>query len=263
MIDKRIRSHDDQRERTVLQRLALELELNHQDCEDRFVEEISGFVVQPRDDTIADLVSVHEQLSDQNKPEEASRIAEIIDLVLPLYFPRDVISKAWQQLQDHEAVLIESSVATKTAAEIVMAGVARKSTAFRRQPLWGAGMQDPVGENLVPLEPPAIGDPEQLLEDTLLDLHRASGFSPAGDPRTADQGDREKRIERIVQDLNGRYRALTKLCKRPPDSALALPVSPLDRAHEKQTIARIRKLIPHLLFIGLDRDTRPGSSRIS
>ena len=94
-------------------------------------------MIEPGDDeTIGKLVNVHEQLCLQNKLDEASVIAEIVDLVLPLRFPLlDVISRAWQQLQDHEAVLIEGAVVTRTAAEIVMAGVARKSPRFSNKPL--------------------------------------------------------------------------------------------------------------------------------
>ena len=108
-------------------------------------------MIEPGDDeTIGKLVNVHEQLCLQNKLDEASVIAEIVDLVLPFCFPRDVISRAWQQLQDHEAVLIEGAVVTRTAAEIVMAGVAQKSTSFSNKTLTGTPMSGTGGRESDP-----------------------------------------------------------------------------------------------------------------
>ena len=145
--------------------------------EHQLVESITNSVIEPGDDeTIGKLVNVHEQLCLQNKLDEASVIAEMSTGLAALFSPgRDL--ESWQQLQDHEAVLIEGAVVTKTAAEIVMAGVAKKSTRFRNKLLTGTPMSGPVGEDLIPLEPPAIGDPDRVLEDSLRDLHRGAGLS--------------------------------------------------------------------------------------
>ena len=107
-------------------------------------------------------------------------IAEIVELTLAaLFSPGRDLEGVWQQLQDHEAVLIEGAVITKTAAEIVRRGVAQKSTRFSNKLLTSTPMSwDRWGENLIPLEPPAIGDPDRVLEDTLRDLHRGAGPFP-------------------------------------------------------------------------------------
>ena len=69
-------------------------------------------------------------------------------------------------------MLIEGAVVTRTAAEIVMAGVAKKS------PFEKLSQRCPTGgRNLIPLEPPANTRSEhRVLEDTLRDLHRGAGL---------------------------------------------------------------------------------------
>ena len=94
LTDKRMRCEDDKRERTILQSLGRELDIDSKKSEHQLVESITNSMIEPGDDeTIGKLVNVHEQLCLQNKLDEASVIAEIIDLVLPLQFPRDVISR--------------------------------------------------------------------------------------------------------------------------------------------------------------------------
>ena len=258
LTDKRMKCEDDKRERTILQSLGRELDIDSKKSEHQLVESITNSMIEPGDDeTIGKLVNVHEQLCLQNKLDEASVIAEIVDLVLPLCFPRDVISRAWQQLQDHEAVLIEGAVVTKTAAEIVMAGVAKKSTRFSNKLLTGTPMSGPVGENLIPLEPPAIGDPDRVLEDTLRDLHRGAGLSTDRSESGGDPSDSNKRIERMVEDLRGHFRGINSRFKRPPYCALKMPADRADRDHQMQTLATIRKHIPnYLLFIELCPDSK-------
>jgi SEFIR domain len=257
LTDKRMNCEDDKRERTILQSLGRELDIDSKKSEHQLIESITNSVIEPGDDeTIGKLVNVHEQLCLQNKLDEASVIAEIVDLVLPLCFPRDVISRAWQQLQDHEAVLIEGAVITKTAAEIVMAGVARKSPSFEK-PLTFTPSSGPVGKNLIPLEPPAIGDPHRVLEDTLRDLHRGAGLSTDRSESGGDPSDSNKRIERMVEDLRGHFRGMNSRFRRPPYCALKMPADRGDRDHQIQTLATIRKHIPnYLLFIELCPDSK-------
>ena len=131
LTDKRMKCEDDKRERTILQSLGRELDIDSKKSEHQLVESITNSMIEPGDDeTIGKLVNVHEQLCLQNKLDEASVIAEIVDLVLPLCFPRDVISRAWQQLQDHEAVLIEGAVVTKTPRRLSWRASPRKARAL-------------------------------------------------------------------------------------------------------------------------------------
>ena len=254
LADKPMRCEDDKRERTILQSLGRELEIVSKKSEQQLVESITSSVIEPQVDTIGSLFYVHKQLRDQNKLDEESHIAEIIDLVLPLQFPRDVISRALLQLQHYEAVLIENAVVTRTGAEIVMAGVSKKSPSFAEKPFTGGPIPQPVGKDLIQFESPAIGDPDQL-EDFVRDLYRASGYSPDRLYSGGEERDREKRIARMLNDLNGRYQGRKSSRKRAPYCALAMPASSADRDHQMQTLERIRKLIPDLLFIELCPDS--------
>jgi len=254
LTDKRMKCEDDKRERTILQSLGRELDIDSKKSEHQLVESITSSVIEPQVDTIGSLFYVHKQLRDQNKLDEESHIAEIIDLVLPLQFPRDVISRALLRLQHYEAVLIENAVVTRTGAEIVMAGVSKKSPSFAEKPFTGGPIPQPVGKDLIQFESPAIGDPDQL-EDFVRDLYRASGYSPDRLYSGGEERDREKRIARMLNDLNGRYQGRKSSRKRAPYCALAMPASPADRDHQMQTLERIRKLIPDLLFIELCPDS--------
>jgi hypothetical protein len=258
LADKRIRCRDDKRERTILQSLGRELGLDaERSSEQQFVESITDYMIEPPDDqTIGRLLIVHEQLCDQNKMDEASSIAEVVDLVLPLHFPREVISRAWQQLQDHEAVLIEGAVVTKTAAEIVMAGIARKSTSFTDTSPSGTLVSEPVGRNLIPLEDPAIGDPERPWEETLSHLHQAAGLPPVSTPKGRDSSDDDKRIQRMADDLNGCFDWISVQSKRPPYCAIEMPEGKVDRDHQERTLKTFRGLIPNLVFIELCPDSK-------
>ena len=61
------------------------------------------------------LLNVFERLRVQKKYDEARRIGEIMDLMLPLCLPQCVVDEAWQQLEHDNAVLIRSGVGGKTA----------------------------------------------------------------------------------------------------------------------------------------------------
>ena len=86
---------------------------------------------------------VFDLLCKRGKKEQAQIIGEVVDLMLPLCLPREILSEAWRQLQDHGAVLIQNSVARKAGAEILVAGLFKKPTRFR-----GSSPNRPVNSSL-------------------------------------------------------------------------------------------------------------------
>ena len=84
-----MKCEDDKRERTILQSLsAVSWTSTPKSPSMQLVESIANSMIEPRDDkTIGKLVNVHKQLCLQNKLDEASVIAEIVDWSCRSSFP--------------------------------------------------------------------------------------------------------------------------------------------------------------------------------
>ncbi|MFI5457388.1 MAG: hypothetical protein ACHRXM_18240 [Isosphaerales bacterium] len=185
-------------------------------------------------------------LCNRGKKAEAQIIGDVVDLMLPLCLPRDILSEAWAQLQNHGAVLIQSSVARKTGAEILVAGLFKKPTR------WGISSPEPTGEQLVEFEDVPIGDPDQNEESALRDLYVA----------TLHPDDKKKGTSVVMRltaaqmrdDLGGRYKWRKLKHQRPPYCALELAASEADRQNQEKLISKLA--IPDLLFIGLKPDSK-------
>jgi hypothetical protein len=189
---------------------------------------------------------VFDLLCSRGKKAEAQIIGDVVDLMLPLCLPRDVLSEAWKQLQDHGAVLIQSSVARKAGAEILVAGLYRKATR------WAISSPEPAGEHLVGFEEVPIGDPDQSEEVALRDLYIATfypdyqkkGTSPVVRLTPAQMRD----------DLSGHYRSRRLGLQRPSYCAVQLAASENDRQNQIKLLSKLA--IPHLLFIELKPDSK-------
>ena len=68
-------------------------------------------------------------------------------------------------------MLIQSSVARKAGAEILVAGL------FRSRPDWSISSPEPTGEQLVGFEDVPIGDPDLNVESALRDLYVATFYA--------------------------------------------------------------------------------------
>jgi hypothetical protein len=204
-------------------------------------EHLAGFLTARCVDTdLMSLVRVFRQLCKQGKEPDAGRIVEIMDLMLPLCLPRKVLSEAWQQLQDHRAVLIQTSVTKKTGAEIVVAGIHHKPAKFKKC------SPEPIGEQLVPYEREPIGDPNWNVESALRELYVATFHA-----EVKEEGGRAIEIspDQIRKVLRGHYRARKDGEKRPCYCVMKLAVNEADRKNQSMLLSELG--IPDLLFIGL------------
>ncbi len=210
-------------------------------------EYLATFLADRRDiEHVGLLVSrVFDLLCKRRKKAEAQIIGNVVDLMLPLCIPRDILSEAWVQLKDHGAVLIRSSVARKAGAEMLVAGLFKKSTR------WGTSSPEPTGEQLVGFEDVPIGDPDQNVESALHDLYVAT-FYPA-DKRTATSLNMRLTAALMRADLSGHYRFRRLGPQRPCYCAVELAACEADRENQRQLISNLA--IPDLLFIELKPDS--------
>src|SRR5208337_3268244 len=146
------------------------------------------------------LVRVFNRLLCQRKEEQAQRVAEIVDRMLPLCLPPHILSEAWRQLQDHQAVVIQNVVARKAGAELVVAGLYHKPAKFRKR------SPEPTGEQLVPFEKVPIGHPEKNVEPALRDLFLATSHADASEEQGRSIENRLT-FEQMRADLRGLYHA--------------------------------------------------------
>jgi len=192
------------------------------------------------------LVLVFNRLLDQRKEEQAQRVAEIVNLMLPLCLPQHILSEAWRQLQDHQAVVIQNVVAKKAGAELVVAGLYRKPAKFVKR------STELTGEQLVPFEKVPIGHPERNVDPALRDLFRAT-FCPTETRAT---------VEQMKADLRGHYRAKGLGEKRPCYCAVELAANQEDGKNQLALLSELGRIFlfekgePGLLFIALAPDSK-------
>lgn len=189
---------------------------------------------------------VFDLLCNRGKKEEAKIIGEVVDLMLPLSLPWDILSEAWRQLQDHGAVLIQSSVVKKTGAEILVAGL------FKRPTSWSISSPEPTGQQLVGFEDVPIGDPDRNEESALRDLYLATCY-PNDREKGTSTADRLTAAQ-MRQELCGLFWSRSLGPKRPSYCVVTLALSEKDRQNQAKLLSNLA--IPHLLFIELKPDSK-------
>ncbi|MGP0063360.1 MAG: hypothetical protein ACLQGP_07115 [Isosphaeraceae bacterium] len=195
------------------------------------------------------IIRLHGELCSEGSDREAGKISDCVDLILPLYFSRKALGKAWRQLQVQKVVILEGTVATETGAEVVISLYDGRGPCFLPNE-----RAIPRGEGSIPFELPAIGDPSldtQVLA-ILEDLAKGSGVdridhARAGSPRKNVAA----RVEQLSQDLRGWLDPLKSLTGRTPYCALAMPETPTDRDNLMNVLKKVRELVPPLVFIEL------------
>ena len=220
---------------------------NSQPCGD-LSEQIPDFLTaRCAKEDLMSLVRVFNRLLCQRKEEQAQRVAEIVDRMLPLCLPPHILSEAWRQLQDHQAVVIQNVVARKAGAELVVAGLYHKPAKFRKR------SPEPAGEQLVPFEKVPIGDPERNMEPALHDLFLATYHADA----TEEQGkaiETRLTVKRMRDDLRGHYLAMRLKEKRPCYCAVELAATQEDGKNQLALLSELG--IPDLLFVALAPDSK-------
>jgi hypothetical protein len=142
--------------------------------------------------------------------------------------------------------LIRSSVARKAGAEILVAGLFKKSTR------WATSSSEPTGEQLVGFEAVPIGDPDQSVDSALHDLFVAT-FYPT-DKRKPTSLNASLTAALMRADLSGHYRSSRIGPQRPCYCAVELAACEADRENQRQIISNLA--IPDLLFIELKPDSK-------
>jgi pimeloyl-ACP methyl ester carboxylesterase len=221
---------------------------------------IADYLVDAQDEyAIPRIIGLHGELCGEGLDRPADQLAACVDRILPLYFSREAVSKAWHQLQVQKVVLIERTVATVTGAEIVMSYLDKKMPSFLPHELL-----IPQGKTFVPLELPAIGNPSSEAEvlAILEDLARGAGVVPI-DRARRESHPREvaARTKQLSQDLCGWLKGVKPLTGRTPYCALAMPEKPADE-HLKRSLREVQKLIPHLVFIELYAESRTREQEV-
>jgi pimeloyl-ACP methyl ester carboxylesterase len=236
---------------SALMRLSRELGISSPSSEeDSLRQRIADYLMGVQDKhAIPKIVRLHGELCGEGSDRDAGKIADCVDLILPLYFSRSALSKAWSQLQVQTVVLIQGTVATEMGAEVIMSHYDGRGASFlpHHQTI-------PRGEGSVPLESPPIGDPETESEvlAILEDLSRGSHVVPIDKAKPEKQGkDVAARTEQLCKDLRGWLEPLKHLKGRTPYCALAMPKTPAEREYLMKSLEKVRELVPYLIFIEL------------
>jgi hypothetical protein len=209
-------------------------------------EHLASFLTTSRaDKDLMSLVRVLRLSRRQGKQQEAGRIGEIVDRLLPLRLPGTVLSEAWQQLHVHKAVLIPTSVTTKTGAQVLVAGLHHQPAKFRK------GGLEPIGEQLVPYEGEPIGDPHWNVESALRDLYIATFHVEVKEGLRAIQINLT--LEQMQKKLRGHYRARKDDLEMPCYCVVKLATNKTGRESQARLLAELG--IPDLLFVGLAVDS--------
>jgi hypothetical protein len=168
----------------------------------------------------------------------AQPIREIVDLMLPLYLPQEILSEARHQLQDGKTVLIRTSLTKKTGAEILAAGLSNEPSNFK------SAVPEPTGEQLVSYEEDPIGDPNRSEESTLRAIFLAAFHAT----------EINQSPESIRKQLSAHFRVLKGVKKRQSYCAVKLAAHGVNQENQATRLSKLD--IPDLLFIGLLPDSQ-------
>ena len=190
------------------------------------------------------ILIVFQRLWKQQKRDEARQIGEIMDLMLPLCLPRNLVAEAWRQLKKDEEVLLRSGVGGKVGAELLVARLYRQQADFV-----DTNTSEPRGELFVALyEDFPIDDPDASEAMILRDLYVATHHTEV------KEIDRQRveispTIEEIRKKLSGHFEHIGNFEERPSYCVVKLPSQENDVINLAEFLRRLK--IPDLLFIGI------------
>jgi hypothetical protein len=218
--------------------------------EPTLTQQICNRLIEVRgEDAISSLFNLHLDLCDESQDGSAGKIADCIDLVLPLYISREKIDSAQRQLEAGAGfVWIEGLVATHTGAALVLAGVDRGPTCFV---LHNDG---PREEHSILFELPAIGHPSIELDvfEVLKHLAKQAGIPFDESGRDIEPKDVAARSRRLGEALSASMRAIKASRKRrTPYCALKLEKISNEREFVKRVLKLVKEYVKPLIFIEL------------
>jgi hypothetical protein len=206
------------------------------------------------------------RLTDGASPAESHRIADIVDLLLPLNYISDVVETLRAQVVQGGCGLVEHEATTWSLAEIIMAGYEQKAMSLYIQKtglLRGKTAED-YGEG-PPVGPgnhsAAISGNRYAVRETLLHLLTRLQAAPqrmGPSDIEADISDYSERLKEVLiarQALN-RYERCTYF-------VLQLPDDENDRDFLKTVLDDVGRKVPGLFFIELAmRPKRQGETAV-
>jgi hypothetical protein len=199
---------------------------------------------------------------------DATRIADIIDYLLPLNYVPDVIKRLHQQVDEDGLGLVENEVVTRTLAEIIMAGYEQKPAVFE---VFADSAGSVRGSTALSYDPgPEVG-PGDLgvntsgLQHAVRDLfcHLLALLDVT--PQHTSHANLTREIDDYAMRLQEILRAERTFNKneRSLYYVLKLPREDPKRAFLKQVLNAVCKLVPQLFFVELAPfQKHPGESEM-
>lgn len=219
------------------------------------------------DCAINEVVGVLVGLMEEGDPAHSRSIADIIDHLLPLNYAPHIIHRLREQLAKDSVGLVENEVATRTLAEIIMAGYDQQATRFAKfrdsdRHVRGRTALDPHDG---PEEGPSDSSTEMSnvlrevrnflydilaeKDNVLMDRKKASRSRPAS---PASDSDVKQEIEDYASRLRGPLTAISRMHHgRTVYCVLQLPVEESQRDFRKKVLREVRQRVPQLIFVEL------------
>jgi hypothetical protein len=239
----------------------INLDLTHQTC----AEATAACIVSHT--AVTDVVGCLVGLLDE-VGQDADKVADIIDYVLPLNYAPDVVHRLYEHLAANQLGLIDNEVATRTLAEIIMAGYDQKPAKFATLT---QGNTDVRGKTALdhcdgPEEGPGHGESESvgvlrvacnLLSDLLAlqgTLCEAPYQRPQRTPaRVLNETELQSMMQRTAIELRGELTSVSKSNnRRTVYCVLPLPSEGIaQREFCKKVIAVVHHHVPQLIFVEL------------
>jgi Trypsin-like peptidase domain len=178
----------------------------------------------------------------------ADKVADIIDVVLPLNYASDVLQHLHTQLAEERFGLVETAVTTPTLAEIIMAGYDQKPARFVVMPDGSAGLRGLTALEY-PREPAeGPGDPDSeaanllpAVRDFLYDLRCLFDVVPDRVRGIQNEAEMHQEIDGHAKWLRGRLRARSQRHRRTIYCVLKLPEASPQRDFRKRILRTISK----------------------
>jgi hypothetical protein len=228
----------------VLSQTAKKLKLGSLSAGGDLSEQLADHLTKYRDYRhLGAILSVFQRLRDQNMYDEARRISEIMDWMLPLCLPQSLAAEVWKQLTKDEEVLLRSGVGGTVGAELVVARLYRQAADFVQK-----DAKEPTGKRFVAqFENLVIDDSDdgaKLIHEIYVATHHPEvGEFERQNCETKLSFEEERRI------LNGEFEFSFDFEHRPSYCLVKLPDQEEDVFKLSQFLRRLK--IPRLLFIGI------------
>jgi hypothetical protein len=215
-------------------------------------------------DVVADFVGLMQEL----EQEDSARVADIIDHLLPLNYAPGLVHRLRDQLADGRVGLVENEVATRTLAEIIMAGYDQQPARFATLTSGNAGVRgrtalDPeAGPEEGPSDPGShttglLRAVRNFLGD-LVALKDVTPVSPNVPPqRRGHDGHSDADLHREIAGYATRLRGVLQGMSRVHQGrtvycVLMLPPEETpERRFRVQMLGAVRQHVPQLVFVEL------------